>query len=43
MEEYVTKLVENTFKNYSLEETKKIIIDKILWYEMKLLELSKQN
>lgn len=43
MEEYVTKLVENTFKNYSLEETKKIIIDKILWYEMKLLELSEQN
>ena len=39
MEEYVTKLVDNTFENHSFEEAKKIIIDKILWYEMKILKL----
>ena len=39
MEEYVYKLIENTFKNNSLEEAKKIIADKILWYEMQILKL----
>ena len=43
MEEYVNKLIENTFKNHSFEEAKKIIADKILWYEMKLLELSEKE
>ena len=43
MEEYVTNLVENTFKNHSLEEVKKIIVNKILWYEMKILNLEEQG
>lgn len=35
MEEYVNKLVENTLKK---ENAKEIIVERILWYEMKLLE-----
>lgn len=37
MEEEVTRLVENTFANHDIEESKKIIIDKILWYEEQLV------
>jgi len=37
MEGYINALVDNTFKNYEFEQAKKIIADKILWYEMKLL------
>ena len=37
MEEEVTRLVENTFVNYSTEETKRIIIERILWYEEELV------
>lgn len=37
MEEYVTRLVENTFKNHDIEEVKEIVIERILYYEMKLL------
>lgn len=37
MEEYINTLVDNTFKNYEFEQAKKIIADKISWYEMKLL------
>lgn len=43
MEEYVKNLVDNTFKNYNLEEAKKIIVDKILWYEMKILKLEENK
>ena len=36
MEEFVYKLVENTFKNHSIEEAKEIISKRILWYENEL-------
>lgn len=43
MEEYVRKLVDNTFKKYSLEEAKEIIVKRILWYEMKLLKKDEEK
>lgn len=39
MEQFVNKYVENTFENNSLEDAKRIIADKILWYEIKIKEL----
>ena len=39
MEEMVNNIVNNTFKINNIETAKKIIIDKILWYEMKILNL----
>lgn len=39
MEEYVKRLIENTFKNHDFEKAKQIIADKILWYEMRIKEL----
>ena len=39
MEERVNMLIDNTFKKYSFEEAKKIIADRILWYEMRIKEL----
>lgn len=39
MEEYVNRLIDNTFKNHNFEEAKQIIADKILWYEMRIKEL----
>lgn len=43
MEEMVNNLIENTFKNYNFEEAKKIIVDRILWYEMRILELENKE
>lgn len=43
MEEEVTKLVNNTFKNNDFEKAKQIIIDRMLWYEMKILELEAEK
>lgn len=37
MEEYIHNLVENTFKNYSIDKVKRIIEERISWYEIKLL------
>ena len=38
MEERVKILVENTFNNFDIEECKQVIVDRILWYEMRILQ-----
>ena len=43
MEEYVRKLVDNTFRDYSFDEAKEIIVKKILWYEMKLMQKNEEK
>lgn len=42
MEGYVNQLVENTFKNYEIDEVKRIIVDRILFYERKIKELEEK-
>lgn len=42
MEGYVTNLVENTFKNYDLEKAKRIVVERILFYENKILQLEEK-
>ena len=42
MEGYVNELVENTFKKYGVEGAKKIIVERILFYEKKIRELEEK-
>lgn len=42
MEGYVNELVENTFKNHGIEGAKKIIVERILFYEQKIRDLEEK-